>query len=643
MERRRKRQEQQQQQQQQPDDNIHRARSRKLSLSLDIVNKPNFSPPRVAGIRSLLSREIHSVHDHVAESSQSVGSIAPVERKFSDPEFLPLPESIARGDEGTSFLGVKYQGRVAGWLRPERIRWPTEDKHYPIAVFNQPHPKDIIQGRLGNCWLIAALSLIAEVPQILYKVMITKRHNPVGLYRVRLCNQGIWQVVTIDDLLPVSTSNSLVFSRSKKKQLFAPLIEKALAKMHGSYMALKSGRCDEGLQTLTGEPCEVLFLRSSDPEKKPDLNQIWLSILQSRVKGYLMTCPCSNKRFSEQIFNRMGLESDHAYSILDARQVNSQRLVRLRNPWGEKEWKGAVHENWTKWPKALRNKLTTSSVNDGVFWMPWEQMPSFFSSVTICKVNANWHEARKRGQFSDFSSTITSAYGLECPYGAELEIEVFNAGDGNYYNRLKDPDVDLFLILLSSNGYCRAYKHDVDYYITLSTVVPPGRYLILAGSMSVVNYMVYPAFNLVVHGSQPFVVHDQPASYELVADAFHAVAVRANNRQDMGGGVSILTFDDNGNFGLVCENKSNRTVRLSSNFQGSKNVLSSRHAFQMIDTIPARKQQLIAIFTRKMFSNDVQIAYQASGELLDPDHYTRAKNNPPIPPQAYGNVFENCF
>lgn len=176
----------------------------------------------------------------------------------------------------------------------------------------------------------------------------------------------------------------------------------------------------------------------------------------------------------------------------------------------------------------------------------WEQMPSFFSSVTICKVNANWHEARKRGQFSDFSSTITSAYGLDCPYGAELEIEVFNAGDGNYYNRLKDPDVDLFLILLSSNGQCRAYKHDVDYYITLSTTVPPGRYLILAGSMSVVNYLVYPAFNLVVHGSQPFVVHDKPSSYELVADAFHSVARRTNNRQDMGGGVSILTFDDNG-------------------------------------------------------------------------------------------------
>jgi len=65
----------------------------------------------------------------------------------------------------------------------------------------------------------------------------------------------------------------------------------------------------------------------------------------------------------------IGLESDHAYSILDARQVNSQRLVRLRNPWGEKEWKGALSENWTKWPKTLKSKLITSSANDGVFWM----------------------------------------------------------------------------------------------------------------------------------------------------------------------------------------------------------------------------------------------------------------------------------
>ena len=59
--------------------------------------------------------DINSFHEHVPQSSASVGSLPPVERKFADPEFLPIPESIARGDEGTSFLGAKYQGRVARW------------------------------------------------------------------------------------------------------------------------------------------------------------------------------------------------------------------------------------------------------------------------------------------------------------------------------------------------------------------------------------------------------------------------------------------------------------------------------------------------------------------------------------------------
>lgn len=194
----------------------------------------------------------------------------------------------------------------------------------------------------------------------------------------------------------------------------------------------------------------------------------------------------------------------------------------------------------------------------------WEEMSSFFSDITVCKIGANDHEVsfilffkrnifcflqiqvRRRGQFSDFSSKITSAYTLDCPHEAELDIELFNAGDERYKNHSKSPDIDLFLIVLSSNGSCNAYKHSVDYYITLSTVVPPGQYIILAGSMSVVNYSIYSKFNLVVHATQPFVLNQRPSSPELVGNAFHAVALQANNRKDFGDGVSILSFNDNG-------------------------------------------------------------------------------------------------
>ncbi|CAF3931107.1 unnamed protein product [Rotaria magnacalcarata] len=609
--------------------NIHQSNLPKFSISLDLTPRPNSSALNVD--RSLISMDnLYSSNKHIGQSFSGFDNISITDRKYSDPEFLPIPESITQDNERTSLDDLQYGTYVTRWLRPEQIRWSKEAQQYSLSVFNQPHSKDINQGRLGDCWFVSALSLIAEIPQILYKVMITKQYNPVGLYKIRLCNRGIWQVVTIDDMLPVTETNSLVFTRSQKKQLFASLIEKALAKLHGSYKALESGRCVEGLQTLTGKPCEVFLLHLTDPKKKPNLNHIWTKIIQSKAKGYLMTCLASNNQLNGELFHRMGLELDHAYSIIDARQVGSQRLVRLRNPWGKKELNTSLSD---KWPRILNEKFVTSSNNDGVFWMSLEEISSLFSEVTICKISGNEHEVRKTGQFSDFSSKITSAYSLHCPNGGEIDIELFNATDAKYNNRLTNFDIDLFLIVLSSNGSCQAYKHSLDYYTTLSTTVPPGRYIILAGSMSAINYSICSKYTLVVHGDQPFVVNEQPSSYELVCNAFHAVALRANNRKDFEDGVSILTFNDNGGFGFICENKSNRTIRFTTDFQGSINVVSSRKTFHMVDVIPAKTKQLFAFFTRKMLSEDVNIVYQV--EYQDVNHIG-ARNNPPIPSAALG-------
>ena len=51
-----------------------------------------------------------------------------------------------------------------------------------------------------------------------------------------------------------------------------------------------------------------------------------------------------------------GLVSQHAYTIKDLikNAVKGENLIRLRNPWGHKEWTGKWSDNDKSWTSALR-------------------------------------------------------------------------------------------------------------------------------------------------------------------------------------------------------------------------------------------------------------------------------------------------
>jgi hypothetical protein len=70
----------------------------------------------------------------------------------------------------------------------------------------------------------------------------------------------------------------------------------------------------------------------------------------------------------------MGLVKGHAYTILNLYE-SPYNIVQLRNPWGEREWKGRCSDGddsfWSSVSASDKQNMGYVSKNDGVFFMLW--------------------------------------------------------------------------------------------------------------------------------------------------------------------------------------------------------------------------------------------------------------------------------
>ncbi|XP_028623578.1 calpain-9 isoform X3 [Grammomys surdaster] len=258
------------------------------------------------------------------------------------------------------------------WKRPGEI---VEN---PEFILGGATRTDICQGELGDCWLLAAIASLTLNQKALARVVPQDQgfgSGYAGIFHFQFWQHSEWLDVVIDDRLPTFRDRLVFLHSADHNEFWSALLEKAYAKLNGSYEALKGGSAIEAMEDFTGGVAENFQIREA-PED-------FYEILEKALKrGSLLGCSIDTLNASEsEARTPFGLIKGHAYTVTGLDQVNFHgqriKLIRVRNPWGQVEWNGpwsdrmAFEDFKTHFDKVEICNLTPDALEDNALHR-WE-------------------------------------------------------------------------------------------------------------------------------------------------------------------------------------------------------------------------------------------------------------------------------
>ena len=102
------------------------------------------------------------------------------------------------------------------------------------------------------------MASLAEKPNRVRAVFYNKEANNAGCYLLKFHINGVPTGVMVDDIF-LTDGNRMCFAQCKNGELWVPLIEKAWAKVLGSYTRIDRAFLEcEVMHTLTGSPSKYI-------------------------------------------------------------------------------------------------------------------------------------------------------------------------------------------------------------------------------------------------------------------------------------------------------------------------------------------------------------------------------------------------
>lgn len=317
---------------------------------------------------------------------------------FVDPVFPPEAAS----------LGGKGAASADGWTR-------LSEMHKDACLFKRIVPEDIVrQDNVANAWFLSACAAVAEYPAWIQSMFgKSTTLSPDGKYTVRLYHPGkkAFMNVTVDDFVPTRGNSPAYVGIGVMGELWIALLEKAFAKLNGSYKAMGWGTVAYGLLYLCGGGGAEGWTRCSRGTWKRSYTQwrgkaddtisrrraegaavdaveigqamLWLLLRQNMELCYPVACTADKSTVVES-----NLRHKFSYSLLAAREVNldggkTLRMVQLRNGFGQTFFRGRWSDNSQAWGEcpAAKQQLRFTPKGDGTFWMCYSDFLRYFDHI----------------------------------------------------------------------------------------------------------------------------------------------------------------------------------------------------------------------------------------------------------------------
>eukprot|EP00934_Nitzschia_sp_Nitz4_P000471 Nitzschia sp. Nitz4//scaffold67_size101165//82896//84994//NITZ4_004541-RA/size101165-augustus-gene-0.23-mRNA-1//-1//CDS//3329556510//471//frame0 len=308
-----------------------------------------------------------------------------------------------------------------------------------LKIIGDIDPSDIHQGQVGDCWLLSAISGLAEFDGAVKKLFRkTKNLEQKPLpgpneYIVTLWDLPTWKEVDIvmDERLAASPDGQLLASKpSVDGELWVCYLEKALAIHCGGWDKITGGQCSHAWALMTGcreqytirrngpsgkfscfakyNPAEGKWAKhhNSPKDNNGDMwkvpwpkvgggggvevelseKELFLKMFEFDRHNFIVgagTNGTSDKNMTE------GMVDNHAYSVIEA--VNNAAdtgidLFKVRNPWGKGEIEDGEFDDdgpgWDKYPQ-IKRLLNPVADDDGVFWLTRQEFFKFFDHIYV--------------------------------------------------------------------------------------------------------------------------------------------------------------------------------------------------------------------------------------------------------------------